>query len=295
MTCARYTKDPRTINANLWPALPVILAVLLVAALSGCASFKEVKTFASLSADAASHEALTRDYIGTLDRRKQYQPSKFQGDLEPQKVRREAQRASLDLLQQTVTDYMQGLGGLASGEIRTYDKSLKDLSTNLNKVTLLDNNEKEAIGVLSTLLARAVTATYRLHELKKLIRDGNQPLQDVINATRRIVKKGIVADLQVESTLVERYYDNFMLAPDNPVEPVAMALAREARVEALGRVDNRIRSAQSYDAVLEKISEGHQYLYDHRDVIGNDEFGQQLKPYIDELRAAYRNLLDISR
>jgi uncharacterized membrane protein len=129
MTCARYTKDPRTINANLWPALPVILAVLLVAALSGCASFKEVKTFASLSADAASHEALTRDYIGTLDRRKQYQPSKFQGDLEAQKVRREAQRASLDLLQQTVTDYMQGLGGLASGEIRTYDKISVPIST----------------------------------------------------------------------------------------------------------------------------------------------------------------------
>ncbi|MEO8767865.1 MAG: hypothetical protein ABI363_05945 [Nitrosospira sp.] len=295
MTRALHTKSPRTINANLRPALPVVLAVLLATTLSGCANFKEVKTFSSLSANAASHEALTRDYIGTFDRRKQYQPSKFHGELEAQKARREAQRASLDLLQRTVTDYMQGLGGLASGEIRTYDKSLKDLGINLNKATLLDNNEKEAAGALSTLLARSVTAVYRLRELKKLIRDGNQPLQDVINATRKIVKKGIVADLQVESTLVERHYDNFMLAPDNPLEPVAMALAKEARAEALGRVDNRIRSAQSYDAVLEKISEGHQYLYDHRDMIGNDEFGQQLKPYIDELRAAYRNLLDISR
>ena len=295
MTCALHAKVPRTINANLWPALPVVLAVLLAAALSGCASFKEVRTFASLSANAASHEALTRDYIGALDRRRQYQPAKFHSDLEAQKARREAQRASLDLLQQTVTDYMQGLGSLASGETRAFDRSLDDLSTNLNKATLLDSNEKEAAGALSTLLARAVTSIYRQHEMKKLIRDGNQPLQDVINATRKIVKKGMVADLQVESTLVERYYDNFMLAPDNPVEPVAMALAKEARVEALGRVDNRIRSAQSYDAVLEKISEGHQYLYDHRDMIGNDEFGQQLKPYIGELRAAYRNLLDISR
>ena len=104
-----------------------------------------------------------------------------------------------------------------------------------------------------------------------------------------------MADLQVESNLVERYYDSFMFAPDNPAEPVAMALAKEARVEALGRVDSRIRNVQSYDAVLEKISKGRQYLYDHRDMIGSDGFNWQLKSHSDELRTAYRNLLDISR
>lgn len=286
------TKNPPDINMSFRLALTVIL---LAATLSGCASFKEVRAFASLAANAANDETLTRDYIGALDRRKQYQPPKFHSDLEAQRLRREAQRASLDLLQQMMTDYMQSVGGLASGEIRTYDKSLRDLGASLNKVTLLASSEKEAVGALSTILSRAVTATYRLHELKKLIGDGNQPLQEVINATRKIAKKGIVADLQVESNLVERYYDNFMFAPDNPAEPVAMALAKEARVEALGRVDSRIRNVQSYDAVLEKISEGHQYLYEHRDMIGSDGFNRQLKSHSDALRTAYRNLLDISR
>ncbi len=272
-----------------------LTVIFLLASVSGCANFKEIKAFASLSSSAATHDALTRDYIEALDRRKQYQPEKFHGELEAQKMRREAQRASLDLLQQTVTDYMQALGGLASGEIRAFDKSLEDLSKNLNDATLLDNNEKDAVGALSTILARTVTATYRLHELKKIVQEGNQPLQDVINATRRIVKKGMIGDLRVESTLVERYYDNFMLAPDNPVEPVAMALAKEAKAEALGRVDNRIRGVQAYDNVLEKIARGHQYLYDHRDMIGNDESERQLKQYIGELRSAYKSLLDISR
>lgn len=272
-----------------------LTVIFVVASVSGCASFKEVKSFASLSSNAASYGVLTRDYIEALDRRKQYQPEKFHGELEAQKMRREAQRASLDILQQTVTDYMQALGGLASGEIRAFDKSLDDLSKNLNDATLLDNNEKDAVGALSTILARTVTATYRLHELKKIVQEGNQPLQDVIHATRRIVKKGMIGDLRVESTLVERHYDNFMLAPNNPVEPVAMALAKEAKAEALGRVDNRIRSVQAYDDVLEKIARGHQYLYDHRDMIGNDEFDQQLKQYIGELRSAYKCLLDISR
>jgi hypothetical protein len=272
-----------------------LTVIFLLASVSGCASFKEIKAFASLSSNAASYGVLTRDYIEALDRRKQYQPEKFHGELEAQKMRREAQRASLDILQQTVTDYMQALGGLASGEIRAFDKSLEDLSKNLNDATLLDNNEKDAVGALSTILARTVTATYRLHELKKIVQEGNQPLQDVINATRRIVRKGMIGDLRVESTLVERYYDNFMLAPDNPVEPVAMALAKEAKAEAMGRVDNRIRSVQAYDNVLEKIARGHQYLYDYRDMIGNDEFDRQLKQYIGELRSAYKSLLDISR
>jgi hypothetical protein len=272
-----------------------LVMIFLVSAVSGCASFKEVKSFASLSSNAASYGALTRDYIEALDRRKQYQPEKFHGELEAQKMRREAQRASLDLLQRTVADYMQGLGSLASGETRTYDRSFENLSFILNKATLLNNNEKAAVSALSVILARAVTASYRLREFKKLIQDSNQPLQDVISATRKIVKKGIIADLQVESTLVQRYYDNFMFAPDNPVEPVAMALAKEAKTEALGRVDSRIRSAQSYDALLEKIAQGHQYLYDHRDTIGNDEFDRQLKQHTGELRVAYENLLDVSR
>jgi hypothetical protein len=275
--------------------LAVVLEVLLAAALTGCASFKEVRAFASLSANAASHESIAKDYIGALDRRKQYQPSKFHGELEAQKIRREAQRASIDLLQQTIADYMLGLDALASGDIRTFDISLDDLSSRLNDVTFLDSSQKDAVGALSTLLARAATSVYRQHEMKKLIRDGNQPLQDIIYATRKILKSGIVPDLQVESALVKRYYDNFMLAPDNPKEPVAMALAEEAKAETLGRIDDRIRNAQSYDAVLEKISEGHQYLYDHRNMLGNHESDQQLQPYIDKLRAAYRILVDVSQ
>jgi hypothetical protein len=272
-----------------------LTVIFLLVSVSGCANFKEIKAFASLSSSAATHDALTRDYIEALERRKQYQPQKFHSELEAQKMRRETQRASLDVLQQTVADYMQALGGLASGEIRAFDKSLEDVSKNLNDATLLDNNEKDAVGALSTILARTVTATYRLHELKKIVQESNQPLQDVINATRRVVKKGMIGDLRVESTLVERYYDKFMLAPDNPVEPIAMALAKEAKAEALGRVDNRIRSIQAYDDVLEKIARGHQYLYDHRDMIGNDEFDRQLKQYIGELRSAYKSLRDISR
>jgi hypothetical protein len=277
---------------HLWLMLTVIL---LAAALPGCASFKEVSAFASLSAKGAGYDAVTQDYIGAIDRRKQYQPQKFQGDLEALKVRREAQRASLDVLQRTMTDYMQGLGGLASGNIRSYDESLEDFSENLNKVSLLNDKEKDAVTALATLLARSVTAVYRQHEIRKLIQDGNQPLQDVMAATRKIVKNGIIPDLQAESALVERYYNNFMLAPENPAEPVAMALARESKVEALGRVDNRIQRAQRYDVVLEKIAVGHQYLYEHPKMIGNDKLVRQLEPYVKALRIAFRDLLDVSR
>ena len=273
----------------------IFAACLLAVGVSGCANFDAVKKFATLSSNAANHAAVTRDYIAALDRRKQYQPPEFHAEPDAQRMRREAQQASLDVLQQTMVGYMQGLGGLTTGEIRTYDKSLKDLGASLNKATLLTSDEKEAVAALSTLLARGVTAVYRQNEIKKLIRDGNQPLQDIIKATRKIVAKGIYADLQVESTLVSRYYDNFMLAPDNPPEPVAMALAREAKAEALGRVDSRIKGAQAYDVVLEKIAQGHQYLHEHKDRIGNDELNDQFSPYIDELRYAYRNLLEITR
>jgi hypothetical protein len=279
-------------SGNFFPAAAIFLLAMGV---SGCANFTDVKTFATLSFKATEHEALSRDYVAALDRRKQYQPPEYHAELEAQKTRREAQQASLDVLQQTIADYMQGLAGLTTGEFRTYDKSLKDLSASLNKATLLTSGEKEAVGALSTLLARAVTAAYRQNEIKKLIRDGNEPLQDIIKATRKIVTKGIGPDLQVESTLVTRYYNNFMLAPDNPPEPVAMALAREARADALGRVDARLRSVQAYDDVLEKIAHGHRFLHEHTGIIGNDELSKQFSPYIDELRYAYRHLLEVAR
>src|SRR6185312_888431 len=104
------------IRGSFWTAFGIFL---LVSSVSGCASFREVKAFAALSSSAASYDALMRDYVAALDRRKQYQPEKFHGELDAQKMRREAQRASLDLLQQTVTDYMQGLGNLAAGSTHT--------------------------------------------------------------------------------------------------------------------------------------------------------------------------------
>jgi hypothetical protein len=274
---------------------PVFAISPLAVGVSGCANFDAVKKFATLSSNAADHAALTRDYIAALDRRKQYQPPVFHTELDAQKMRREAQQASLDVLQQAMVGYMQGLSGLTTGEIRTYDKSLKDLGASLNKATLLTSDEKEAVAALSTLLARGVTAMYRKNEIKKLIRDGNQPVQEIIKATRKIVTRGIYADLQVESTLVARYYDNFMLAPGNPMEPVAMALAREAKTEALGRVDSRIKDAQAYDVVLEKIAHGQQYLHEHVNMIGDEELNEQFSPYMDELRYAYRNLVEIAR
>lgn len=275
--------------------LPAFAVFLLAVGVSGCANLAEVKRFATLSSQAVKQDALTRDYIAALDRHKRYQSSTYHAELEAQKTRREAQQANMDMLQHTIADYMQGLAGLASGESRTYDKSLKDLNASLSKATLLTSGEKEAVGALSTLLARAVTVGYRQNEMKKLIRDSNQPLQDVIKATRKIVTKGIDADLRVEFTLVERYYDNFMLAPGNPSEPVAMALARAAKAEALGRVDARRRHVQAYDGVLEKIAHGHQYLYEHAERIGNDELNEQFAPEIEELSYAYQHLLDIAR
>lgn len=275
-----------------------LTCLFLIAAISGCASFTEVRKFASLSGNAASFDGVTRDYVEAPERRKPYQPPKFHPELESMKARREAQRVGLELLQQTLADYMQGLDALATGDMRAFDKSLVDVSASLNKASILDANEKQAVGALSTLLARSATALYREHEMKKLIGQGNGPLQDVIKATRRIVKNGIIADLQVESALIARYYDNIMLAPDNPSEPVAMALAREARAEALSRADRRIRSAQAYDDVLSRIAAGHQYLYDHKNAIGaisHGETGRQFKLHINALRSAYKTLIDVSR
>jgi hypothetical protein len=286
MTCAGYASKLLRLG---------LASALLAIVLSGCASFKEVSAFASLSAKGAGYDAVIQDYIRAIDRRRQYEPQKFQVELATLKIRREAQSGALDMLQRIMTNYMQGLGELASGNIRSYDESLEDFSENLNKVSLLDDKEKDAVGALSTLLARSVTATYRQHEVRKLIQDGNQPLQDVVTATRRIVKNGIIPDLQAESALVERYYDNFMLAPGNPVEPVAMALARKSKAEELGGVHSRIQTAERYDAVLERMALGHQYLYEHRETISNDKVSRRFEPYVQALRIAVKDLLDILR
>ncbi|HET7060711.1 MAG TPA: hypothetical protein VFI43_00870 [Nitrosospira sp.] len=275
-------------------ALSGVAIVLLVSIFAGCASFREITAFASLSSSAAANNAVVKDYIGSIDRRKQYEPEKFHRELDAQKARREAQRASLDMLQQSVTAYMQALAGLTSGNARSNDESLEEFSERLNQVALLSDTEKDAAYALSTLLSRTVTSVYREHEVKKLIRDANQPLQEVLAATGRITGMDIVADLRGERALVERYYDNFMLAPGNPDEPVAMALAREARVRALDRVDSKIQATQSYQIVLGKVARGHQYLYEHVDRIGDHELDRHFQPYVDELEAAYREFVEVA-
>jgi len=125
-----------------------LVAIILLAALAGCASFSQVGAFASLSSTAASNNTVTKDYIGSIDRRKQYEPGKFHPELDIEKTRREAQRASLDALQNSVAAYMQALNGLASGNVRAYDEPLEELSERVNKASLLNDSEKDAIWAI---------------------------------------------------------------------------------------------------------------------------------------------------
>ena len=273
----------------------VLATGLLTGGLYGCVNLKQIQDFAALSAESAGYEGLARDYVAAPDRRKQFEPPKFHAQLDALKAKREAQLADLQGLQSVITAYMSGLGDLASDETINFDKSTSDLAASLNQSKLLSDKDTQAATTISALLARAVTDGYRQRKLKTLITDSNQPLQDVIAATRKIVSQGFVNDLRTESALVSRYYANFMLAPDNPPEPVAMVLAQEAKVEALAQVDGRIRTAQDFDAVLVKIASGHQYLYENRNRIGTDELNRQVKPYVGRLKAAYKALVDTAQ
>jgi hypothetical protein len=175
--------------------LPRLFLILgLIALLGGCASstprMAEVREFAAQSPKLNAYHELTERYRDTYQREQPFLSSAADVRERVLDARRREASADFVKLQYGVQAYMQALGKLAGDKQYDLEDQVKGLSGGIKAWpdTGLEDRHVNAFAGLTRLLTRAVTRQAQEDAVMELMRDGQQPVQELIDAMRTLLR-----------------------------------------------------------------------------------------------------------
>jgi len=261
----------------------LLSAVLLVAFTQGCATnLKTIQDFANLSAESAEYTALVDEYVEFPNRQKRYQPPSRHATLDAMAQERATQQSALLLRQRIVETYMHSLGRLAADEIVDNTEELGTLSAALQNQAGTNPQETEAYEKMAGILTKAAIDRWRQRQLQDLIEQANPPIQRILGSLQQIISDGFGGDLQTEEAAIQNYYSTLLMESNDPAGKAALAEWKELRTL---QVQERAQAVQTYRTVLDKISEGHQQLFDGRHQLDSKQVLEQVKHAVKDLRS----------
>lgn len=172
----------------------LILILSLAALLGGCASstprMAEVREFAAQSPKLNAYHELTERYCGTYPREQPFLSAAADRREQELDLRRKDACGDFLKLHSGVTAYMQTLGTLAGDKQYDLEDQVKGLSSGIKAwpdTGLLDRHVNAFAG-LARLLARGITRQQQENAVNELLRDGEQPVQEVLDAMQTLLR-----------------------------------------------------------------------------------------------------------
>ncbi len=263
------------------PVHVLLSALLFLGLTQGCVNLKAIQDFANISAESAEYTALVDNYVDFPHRQKRYQPEDRHAQLEAMAQERLTQKTELLFRHDVIEEYMEALGKLAADEIVDQSEELSQLTTKLQSEAGTSPAETEAFGKIAGVLTNAIGDKWRKRQIQELIERSNGPLQTILKSLQQIVNDGFGGDDHNEQFAMQSYYRTKITQSNDPAGIAALMEWQESREESLAA---HTQAIQAYSALLEKISEGHQKLYDERNDLAKAELLQQIKKTAKELK-----------
>jgi len=263
---------------------------VLAALLGGCANLQAVREFGQISSLSAGYTRLSDDYARSPLINKSYTleaETQQRAVLDAEYQQRLPQAAQLQVYHKVVSTYMATLAELAGDDIPTGAEEVDGLVDAAAKANYLDAASVAPARAIGKLLTDATLNGYRHRELKKVIADGNAPIQALLASLVQSMQE-FDASLKIERARANRYYRSLHArARENNREPVAAEQAWASLNAANALFDERERAIPLYIESLKRIGIAHQALYDGRDDIDNHQLLADLKRYTKQIRSAY--------
>jgi hypothetical protein len=166
----------------------------LLALLTGCASstprMAEVRAFADASPKLGAYHELTERYRNTYQREQPYLSP--DADAREQQLDARRQQACDDFvkLQYGLQAYMQTLGKLAGDSQYDLEDQVKNLNTSIKAWPDLglEDRHVNALAGLTRLVSRAITRPLQENAVNDVLREGQQPVQEVLDAMRTLLR-----------------------------------------------------------------------------------------------------------
>lgn len=166
----------------------------MLAILAGCASstprMAEVRAFAAESPKLGAYHELTERYRHTYQREQPFLSP--EADAREQQLDARRQQACDDFvkLQYGLQAYMQTLGKLAGDNRYDLEDGIKNIGSGIKAWpdSGLDDRHVNAFAGLTRLISRGITAPLQEQNVNQILRDGQQPVQDVLDAMRTLLR-----------------------------------------------------------------------------------------------------------
>lgn len=172
----------------------LFLIVGLLAILTGCASstprMADVRAFADQAPKLGAYHELTERYRQTYQREQPFLSP--EADAREQQIDARRQQACDDFvkLQYGLQAYMQTLGKLAGDSRYDLEDQVKNVGTGIKAWpdSGLDDRHVNAFAGLTRLIARGLTAPLQENTVNDIMREGQQPVQDLLDAMRTLLR-----------------------------------------------------------------------------------------------------------
>jgi hypothetical protein len=172
----------------------LFLILGLLAILSGCASstprMAEVRAFAAESPKLGAYHELTERYRTTYQREQPYLSPEADAREQPLDARRQQACDDFVKLQYGLQAYMQTLGKLAGDNRYDFEDQVKNFGTGIKAWpdSGLEDRHVNAFAGLARLISRGVSAPYQEQAVNDILREGQQPVQEVLDAMRTLLR-----------------------------------------------------------------------------------------------------------
>jgi len=257
--------------------LTITASCIVMFAASCTNNLTAVREWSKTSLEATQYNELVDTYADTPARLKRYHNS---GLWDVQIAMRMKQAEALKQILSVVTDYMGALTTLSADGTVAYSKDVNTLTDRIRKLdTGISGNTLGAVGSLGNTLLKA----YQSKQVANIVGEANDPLQAILKGElREIINRDFRADLETEKVYIGSYYDH-LLNKGHTSEAAKVALMewKEMRLEQNAR---RMQAVAAYLKVLDKVSEGHQKLYENRKQLDKKTLIKDLFSLANELR-----------
>jgi hypothetical protein len=249
------------------PRLFLLLALL--ALLGGCASstprMAEVRAFAAQAPNLEAYHELTERYRATYQREQPYLSAAADTRERELDARRQQECDDFAKLQYGVQAYMQTIGVLAGDEQYELRDQIKTISGGIKEWpdSGIEERHVNAFANLTRLLARAIAAPAQERAVNQLMRDAEQPMNQLLGAMGTLLRlyeksseneeRIVVGMLETEMPFLDPARDRMLLALAKSQQQLKQAEFRQIGLRQTQARENLAAIEQSHRALLVNI------------------------------------------
>ncbi len=267
-----------------------LLITCLLTILSGCVSMQAVKDYSAYSRTTIeSVTPVAKDFYGSCLRANSYKPLAQYSKCDSEQ---EASRAILGVA--SVLDaYGTALGALASDELVDYTVNVAELSNQVKKFKAINDQKIDAIGKLSSLLAKATTGAYQQKEVVKFIQAGDEYVGNVADGLAELIETHYPQAISLEISAWEEAYKRTERI-ERESKPLEWEAYSKAQWQQRADLQTKLSATEALANSIRAIGQTHHKLkHDAEKITGREvqasvrTFVEATKPVITEVREAF--------